>query len=59
METKDGVILDTNGKYCEDYVQVTPTNADAISAQNIKELKYMKEDTNHLTIRILNQNLQF
>ena len=37
METKDGVILDTNGKYCEDYVQVTPTNADAISTQNIKE----------------------
>lgn len=37
METKDGVILNTNGKYCEDYIQVTPINADAISAQNIKE----------------------
>jgi len=37
METKDGVILNTNGKYCEDYIQITPTNADAISAQNIKE----------------------
>lgn len=37
METKDGVILNTNGKYCEDYVQITPTNVDAISAQNIKE----------------------
>lgn len=37
METKDGVILNTNGKYCEDYIQVTPTNADTITAQNIKE----------------------
>ena len=37
METKDGVILNTNGKYCEDYIQITPSNADAISAQNIKE----------------------
>ena len=37
METKDGVILNTNGKYCEDYIQITPSNADAITAQNIKE----------------------
>ena len=37
METKDGVILNTNGKYCEDYIQVTSTNVDAISAQNIKK----------------------
>ena len=37
METKDGVILNTNGKYCEDYIQITPINADSITSQNIKE----------------------
>lgn len=37
MPNKNGVTLDTNGKYCADSIKITPQNADNIIPENIKK----------------------